>query len=104
MSQPLSKRSDRQIRNVLLVECPSTARERHMKTLARNGYRVVTADTVEEGRTHWVPQNFGLIVISLNGFGEAAASFCNELKNSDSEQLIALIFSPDQELPATDCP
>jgi hypothetical protein len=75
-----------------------------MKTLARNGYRVVTADTVDEGRKHWIPQNFGLIVISLNGLGEAAASFCNELKNSDSEQLIALIFSPDQELPATDCP
>jgi hypothetical protein len=34
----------------------------------------------------------------------AAADFCNEIKESDGNQLIALIFHPDQQLPATDCP
>ena len=50
------------------------------------------------------PRKYGLVVVSLNGFGEAAADFCNAIKEADPGQVIALIFHPDQTLPATDCP
>jgi len=62
------------------------------------------ADTVEDGHTHWSPEKYGLIVVALNGFGQSAADLCNIIKESDINQVIALIFSPDQELPATNCP
>jgi DNA-binding NtrC family response regulator len=104
MTRPFLQRSERQTKNVLLVESPSEARDRHSRTLARNGYKVITADSVETGREQWSPQKYGLIVISLNGFGQKAAQLCNEIKGSDGEQIVALIFHPDQELPATDCP
>lgn len=99
-----SKQSDRRTKDVLLVESPSTARERHARTLARNGYQVITADDVDSGRAQWAPRKYGLVVVSLNGFGEQVAAFCDEVKDSDCDQLIAMIFSPDQELPATNCP
>ncbi len=98
-----AKKSVRQTKGVLLVESPSSARERHLKTLERNGYQVTTADTIDNGRSHWSPSRYGLVIVSVNGFGKAAAEFCDELKETDSEQVIALIFSPDQDLPATSC-
>lgn len=98
-----AKKTVRQTKGVLLVESPSSARERHLKTLERNGYRVVIADTIEHGRSHWSPSHYGLVIVSVNGFGKQAADLCDELKETDSEQVIALIFSPDQDLPATSC-
>jgi DNA-binding NtrC family response regulator len=98
-----AKQSVRQTKGVLLVESPSSARERHLKTLERNGYLVTTADTVDGGRSRWCPNHFGLVIVAVNGFGKQAADFCDELKDTDSEQVIALIFSPDQDLPATSC-
>ena len=95
--------SERQIKGVLLVESPTSARERHFKTLERNGYEVTTADTIDAARSLWSPNHYGLVIVSVNGFGKQAASFCDELKDSDGEQVIALIFSPDQDLPATSC-
>ncbi|HET9696120.1 MAG TPA: hypothetical protein VFP40_04575 [Terriglobales bacterium] len=97
------KQSVRQAKGVLLVESPSSARERHLKTLERNGYHVTTADDIELGHSHWSPKRYGLVIVSVNGFGKHAADFCDELKETDSEQVIALIFSPDQDLPATSC-
>jgi DNA-binding response OmpR family regulator len=89
---------------VLLVEGSSAARDRHSKTLDRNGYQVVTADSIEEAQGLFAPRQYALLVVSLNGFGDAAAAFCSAIKEIDSSQVIALIFHPDQELPATDCP
>ncbi|HVZ15646.1 MAG TPA: hypothetical protein VG897_00900 [Terriglobales bacterium] len=104
MTNHLIPRQQRQIKDVLLVEQPSAARERHLKTLLRNRYNVTLADSIEEARKQWTPEQFGLVVISLIGFGEAAGQFCDDIKDSDSGQVIALIFHPDQELPTTDCP
>ena len=104
MPNHASPRPQRKIKDVLLVEQPSTARDRHQKTLVRNRYTVTLADTVEQARKHWFPSHFGLVVISLNGFGEAAGLICDYIKDEDSGQVIALIFHPDQQLPATDCP
>lgn len=96
--------SKRHARNVLLVEGSSAARDRHSTTLDRNGYHVVTADSIADAQSLFAPRKFALLVVSLNGFGEAAAAFCSAIKEIDPSQLIALIFHPDQELPATDCP
>lgn len=89
---------------MLLLEPPSEARERHTRTLSRHGYKVVSADTPEQARNKWSPEHYGLVIVSLDGFSEQAGDFCDGIKNSDSRQLIALIFHPDQDLPATDCP
>jgi len=104
MTRPFSKRAGRQRKTVLLVENPSLARDRHSKTLHRNGYEVATADTIETAQGMFAPRKYGLVVVSLNGFGEGAAIFCNEVKEGDPGQVIALIFHPDQQLPVTDCP
>jgi DNA-binding NtrC family response regulator len=104
MITPLSERPKRSRKTVLLVEAVSVARDRHATTLARNGYQVATADDIATAEGLFAPGRYGLVVLSLNGFGEAAADFCNELKEGDPGQVIALIFHPDQELPATDCP
>jgi len=94
----------RRTKEVLLVEAPSTDRDRHIRTLARKKYKVILADDIDQGRRHWAPARFGLVVVSLDGFADQAASFCGEIKDRDSGQVVALIFHPDQELPATDCP
>jgi response regulator RpfG family c-di-GMP phosphodiesterase len=94
----------RKTKNVLLVEGPSTDRERHIKTLEKNGYQVISADNVDGARALFEPKKYNLVVVSLNGFGQKAATFCNEIKESDERQVVAMIFNPDQELPATDCP
>jgi response regulator RpfG family c-di-GMP phosphodiesterase len=104
MTRPFGKRSDRQLKNVLLVENGSSARDRHSATLARNGYQVETSESIESAQDLFAPRKYGLVVVALNGFGEAAAAFCNDIKEMHPEQIIALIFHPDQELPATDCP
>jgi response regulator RpfG family c-di-GMP phosphodiesterase len=104
MTRPFSKRPDRQSKNVLLVEGSSAARDRHSATLARNGYHVVTAEAIDAAHKLFAPRKYGLVVVSLNGFGDAAAQLCNDIKESDPNQLVALIFHPDQQLPATDCP
>jgi response regulator RpfG family c-di-GMP phosphodiesterase len=107
MTRPFSKRTDRNTqhkRSVLLVEGVSAARDRHSKTLDRNGYQVVTADTIEAAQNLFAPHQYSLLVVSLNGFGAAAAQLCSAIKEIDPSQVIALIFHPDQELPATDCP
>lgn len=96
--------SQRQTKDVLLVEPPSLARERHKKMLVRNKYKVTMADDVLQARNHWSPSRYGLVVVSLDGFADDAAQLCGEIKDRDSAQVIALIFHPDQELPATDCP
>jgi hypothetical protein len=94
----------RQTKDVLLIEPPSTDRDRHAKTLARHKYKVTIADTVEHARGRWTPARYGLVVMSVNGAAQAVADFCGEIKDRDSGQVIALIFHPDHELPATDCP
>jgi response regulator RpfG family c-di-GMP phosphodiesterase len=104
MTLSFGKRTDRQPRNVLLVEGGSSARDRHSATLARNGYQVEAADTIAAAQNLFAPRKYALVVVSLNGFGDAAADFCNDIKESDAAQLIALIFHPDQQLPVTDCP
>ncbi len=104
MSVPFSKKNGRRAKTVLLVEGESAARDRHARTLARNGYEVTTSDSIEAGRESFSPKQYGLVVVSLTAFGQAAADFCNEIKEADSTQLIALIFHPDHPLPATDCP
>jgi DNA-binding NtrC family response regulator len=96
------RRRDR--KRVLLVEAPSAARDRHAEMLARNGYQVITADHPLSARPSWEASHYGLVVLSLNGFPEEAAQLCEIVKNDDPHQVIALIFHPDQELPATDCP
>jgi len=104
MPNSVIMRAQRQTKDVLLVEQPSLDRERHAQTLARNRYTVTTTDTIAEARERWSPDRFGLVVISLDGFGQDAGQFCDDIKNGDSGQLIALIFHPDQQLPVTDCP
>ena len=94
----------RDCKQVLLVEGPGPDRERHAKTLKRHKYNVTLADSVSAAREYWTPAKFGLVVMSLNGFGDAVSAFCGEIRNRDAAQVIALIFHPDQELPATDCP
>ena len=103
-SVSLTNRHQRQVKDVLLVEQPGSARERHEKTLLRNKYNVRIADSIEQARTLWSPEKYGLVVISLTGFGEAAGQLCDDIKDTDSAQVIALIFHPDQQLPTTDCP
>ena len=97
-------RQPRPVKRVLLVESPSSERDRHTQTLLRNQYEITAADTVEFARDLWRPQNFGLVLVSLNGFGSAAAGLCDEIKERDPRQVIAMIFHPDQELPPTECP
>ncbi|HUN87847.1 MAG TPA: hypothetical protein VMU28_03590 [Terriglobales bacterium] len=87
-----------------MVEPPSGARERHALTLSRHGYNVVPADGPQEARSKWHPQHYGLVIVSLDGFADEAGELCDGFKDSDSRQLIAMIFHPDQSLPATDCP
>jgi response regulator RpfG family c-di-GMP phosphodiesterase len=94
----------RKTKNVLLVEGSSPDRERHLKTLEKNGYQAVTADTIEGARALFQPRKYNLLVVSLDGYGQEAADFCTEVKESDDRQIVALIFNPDQELPPTDCP
>lgn len=94
----------RRTKDVLLVEPPSETRQRHTQTLSRHGYNVVPADTPEEARKRWLPEHYGLVIVALDGFSDEAGDFCDGIKNSDSRQLIALIFHPDQDLPATECP
>ena len=94
----------RQTKEVLLIETPGADRERHVKTLHRHKYKVTVADSVEEARDRWYPARYGLVVMSLNGSAEEVRDFCGEIKDRDARQVIALIFHPDQELPATDCP
>lgn len=94
----------RQTKEVLLIEAPGADRERHVKTLQRHKYKVTVVDSVNEARQRWFPTHYGLVVMSVNGFGDAVSTFCGEIRNDDSRQVIALIFHPDQELPATDCP
>jgi DNA-binding response OmpR family regulator len=72
--------------------------------LTRRKYTVRTVDDVVAARSAWAPRTYGLVLVSLNGFGNAAANLCGEVRNSDPDQLIAMIFHPDQELPATECP
>lgn len=93
----------RQTRRVLLIETPGGARQRHADTLTRNGYKVLLADGIESGAAQWTPRMYGLVIISLNGLGQRAAEFCDRIKESDSDQVLAIIFSPDQELPVTSC-
>jgi len=104
MTNSVTPRPQRQIKDVLLVEQASPARDRHLNTLRRSRYQVTIADTIEQGRKLWSPERYGLVVISLTGFGEAAGQFCDDMKDDDAGQVIALIFHPDQELPTTDCP
>jgi response regulator RpfG family c-di-GMP phosphodiesterase len=104
MSSFFTSHQPRQNKGVLLVEQPGSARDRHLRTLTRNKYQVAVADSIEHGRKLWLPEQFGLVVISLIGFGEAAGQFCDDIKDADPGQLIALIFHPDQQLPLTDCP
>lgn len=104
MSKNASTERQRDVKRVLLVEPPTLARERHAKLLLRHKYNVTIADDVHFARSQWAPARFGLVIVSLDGFGEVAGQFCDDIKDQDSEQVIALIFHPDQELPATDCP
>ena len=104
MPTPTSSGPRRQTREVLLVEPPSRARDRHAKTLARNRYKVTVADTIDQARNRWSPSYYGLVVMTVDGFAGALTEFCGEIKDRDSSQVIALIFHPDQELPATNCP
>ena len=97
-------RPKRQSKDVLLIETPSSTRDRHSTTLARHEYKVTLVDSIATARELWSPEKYGLIVMSLCDFGTAAADFCSEVKDADSAQVLALIFHPDQELPATDCP
>jgi hypothetical protein len=103
-SGPQRTMPPRQTKDVLLVEPSGADRDRHAKTLARNKYKVTTANSVEEARGLWTPARYGLVVVSLDGFADAAGLLCDDIRGSDHGQVIALIFNPDQELPATDCP
>jgi len=94
----------RRHKEVLLIETPGPDRDRHAKTLARHKYKVTVADSVAEARQRWSPTHYGLVVMAVNGFGDSVSTFCGEIRNQDARQVIALIFHPDQELPATDCP
>ncbi len=104
MPESVSAGVQRQTKEVLLIEPPSPDRDRHARTLARRKYKVTIADSVEQARRRWSPAHYGLVVMSLDGSANEVTQFCGEIKNRDSRQLIALIFHPDQELPATDCP
>ena len=104
MPNIISTGQQRQARKLLLVEPPSSDRERHLKTLQRYKYKVTVANSIDEARAHWSPAHYGLVMMSVNGSGDAVARFCGEIKDKDARQVIALIFHPDQELPATDCP
>jgi len=97
-------RHQRQTKHVLLVEAPSGSRDRHAETLARHQYDVTLADDVDAAKKLWAAEHFGLVILSLDGFANSAGLLCDEIRDSDPGQIIALIFNPDQELPATDCP
>ncbi len=104
MQNSVLTQETRDLKRVLLVEAPSQDRERHERLLTKHKYTVTVVDDVEAVSSVWIPRSFGLVLFSLNGTGNAAAQLCDTVRESDPDQLIAMIFHPDQELPATECP
>ena len=97
-------RNCRDLKRVLLVENPSHDRDRHTGVLTRNHFDLEISDDIAAARAAWQPQTYGLVLVSLDGFGDDAARFCEEARDNDPDQLIAMIFHPDQELPSMQCP
>jgi DNA-binding NtrC family response regulator len=76
------------------------------RVLAKEGYDVILASAVQEGRKHWRerPASFDLVLFEISGDVRPALDLCEEIKADRVSQLYAVLASSRSYFSPGACP
>jgi hypothetical protein len=72
--------------------------------LVSHGFDAVCVPSMEEGRRVWNPDTYALVLVNVQPDADAALEFCEELKERDPQQLVAMMSAHHVYVPPSTCP
>lgn len=72
--------------------------------LASHGFDAVCIRSIEEARRTWHPQTYSLVLVNVQPDPDRALQLCDELKDRDPNQLVALMSAHHVYIPPSPCP
>jgi DNA-binding response OmpR family regulator len=89
-------------RHILLVD--SQPHQHRELVLKAGNFLVTTVPTLRDAWEVFTPQHYDLVLIVVESLLGDAVQFCEELKQIDANQTVALLSGPHVYLPNDSCP
>ena len=87
---------------ILLVD--SQPHQHRELVLKAGNFHVTSVPTLRDARTTFKPGHYSLILIATDALDADPVEFCEEIKEVDSTQTVALLSGPHVYLPSDSCP
>jgi DNA-binding response OmpR family regulator len=87
---------------ILLVD--SQPHQHRELVLKAGNFTVTTVRTLHEARNAYQRGRYSLILIATDALDADPVDFCEEIKETDSSQTVALLSGPHVYLPSDSCP
>jgi hypothetical protein len=87
---------------ILLVD--SQPYQHREKVLKAGNFLVTSVPNLAAARTAYIPQHYDLILIVTDSLDGDPVNFCEEVKQQDASQTVALLSGPHVYFPHGSCP
>jgi DNA-binding NtrC family response regulator len=89
----------------ILLVCPDERLgEIRCMILHSHGYDAVSVSNPARARQMWTPGAFHLVIVDVQTDPDGALALCDELKDKDEQQLVALMSQHHIYVPPSKCP
>lgn len=89
---------------ILLVNDEPGLGETRCMILRSHGFAATCAGGLAQARSTWQPKTYDLVLVDVQQDPDQALGFCEELKEKDARQLVALISRHHVWVPPSPCP
>jgi hypothetical protein len=72
--------------------------------LVSHGFDAACVRSIDEARRVWHPDTYALVMVNVQPDADSALEFCDELKQHDPQQLVALLSTHHIYVPPSPCP
>jgi len=91
-------------KKILIIDPDPRLAETRCMILQSHGYDASCVTTGEAILSSWRPRAYDLVLVDVQHSADLALNFCNELKERDSAQLVALMSDHHVWVPPHPCP
>jgi len=96
--------ADKSRKKILIIDPDARLAETRCLILQSHGYHAECITNSHAVLQSWIPRMYDLVLVDVQHNADHALSFCNELKEKDQRQLVALISDHHVWIPPHPCP
>jgi hypothetical protein len=91
-------------KKVLIIDPDPRLAETRCLILQSHGYDADCISNTSAVLSSWIPKTYDLVLVDVQHNADLALAFCNELKEKDTAQLVALMSDHHVWVPPHPCP